>query len=75
MEYRERMEPRTALLTAIRTHFDSQGFLEVDTPVAITAPAPAAVPLMAETMGLRRRRMLRITSPVMRANFVRSAAS
>ncbi|MEL6543162.1 MAG: EF-P lysine aminoacylase EpmA [Myxococcota bacterium] len=40
MEYRERMEMRTALLKAIRTHFDSQGFLEVDTPVAITAPAP-----------------------------------
>ncbi len=40
MEYRERMELRVALLKAVRAHFDGEGFLEVDTPVALTAPAP-----------------------------------
>ena len=37
---------------------------------AITAPAPAAVPLMAAMMGFLSRRMFRMTSPVIRAKAV-----
>ena len=36
----ERMHRRAAVIRAVRTFFDGQGFLEVDTPVALTAPAP-----------------------------------
>ena len=43
--------------------------------VAITAPAPATVPLSAAITGRRQRRMLRITSQVMRVNSRSPAAS
>lgn len=36
----ERMRLRAAIVSAIRHYFDDAGFLEVDTPVAISAPAP-----------------------------------
>jgi lysyl-tRNA synthetase class 2 len=36
----ERMRRRAAVITAVRSFFDAQGFLEVDTPVALSAPAP-----------------------------------
>jgi lysyl-tRNA synthetase class 2 len=36
----ERMHRRAEIIRALRAFFDSQGFLEVDTPVALTAPAP-----------------------------------
>jgi hypothetical protein len=42
---------------------------------ASTAPAPAAVPLIAAMTGLRRRRMFRMTAPVMRAKRVTVSAS
>jgi lysyl-tRNA synthetase class 2 len=35
-----RLRKRAGLISAIRTHFDQSGFLEVDTPVIIKAPAP-----------------------------------
>ena len=40
---------------------------------AITAPAPAAMPLMAATTGLRSWRMAPMSAPVMRVNAMRSA--
>lgn len=40
MLHLERMRRRVAALKAIRHFFDDAGFLEVDTPVAISAPAP-----------------------------------
>ena len=36
----ERMVRRARIVTAIRRFFDERGFLEVDTPIALTAPAP-----------------------------------
>jgi elongation factor P--(R)-beta-lysine ligase len=38
----ERLHRRVAIIRAVRSFFDGQGFLEVDTPVAVTAPAPEA---------------------------------
>ncbi|MBI5511194.1 MAG: EF-P lysine aminoacylase GenX [Deltaproteobacteria bacterium] len=36
----EGMHRRAAIIKAVRAFFDGRGFLEVDTPVAVTAPAP-----------------------------------
>ncbi|MEM6732809.1 MAG: amino acid--tRNA ligase-related protein, partial [Myxococcota bacterium] len=40
MDYFERMQTRVALLRAIRRFFEERDFTEVDTPVALSAPAP-----------------------------------
>ncbi len=37
---RPRLEARAAILAAVRAFFRSRGFLEVDTPVRVMAPAP-----------------------------------
>lgn len=36
----DRMRQRAAIVQAVRRFFDEAGFIEVDTPVALTAPAP-----------------------------------
>ena len=35
-----RVRKRAQIIAALRRHFDAQGFVEVDTPIAMTAPAP-----------------------------------
>ncbi|MDD5699024.1 MAG: EF-P lysine aminoacylase EpmA [Victivallaceae bacterium] len=35
-----RLQQRAALIAAVRAYFDRQGFLEIETPVVIAAPAP-----------------------------------
>jgi elongation factor P--(R)-beta-lysine ligase len=65
LPYVERMQQRSRIVRAVRRFFDEQDFLEVDTPVALSAPAPEvhleapAVELQAEG---RQRRYLQ-TSP------------
>ena len=36
----ERLKARAKIVTAVRAFFDGQGFVEVETPVRIAAPAP-----------------------------------
>ena len=36
----ERLKARAKIVTALRAFFDGQGFVEVETPVRIAAPAP-----------------------------------
>jgi lysyl-tRNA synthetase class 2 len=40
MDAEARLRLRARIVRAIRCYFDNQGFIEIDTPVAITAPAP-----------------------------------
>ena len=42
MDIRENLEVRAQVVRRIRAFFDARGFLEVETPVRIPAPAPAA---------------------------------
>lgn len=60
------MELRGALLRAVRGHFESDGFFEVDTPVALRAPAPEPfIEAPAVTLHVRERAQPRFlqTSP------------
>lgn len=62
----ERMHRRAAVIRTIRSFFDAQGFLEVDTPIALTAPAPEMhieAPLVEFTVGRERWRRFLQTSP------------
>lgn len=66
LPFRERMCRRASIIRAVRRYFDDQGFLEVDTPVAVRSLAPEphleapAVDITAQTG--RERRYLQ-TSP------------
>lgn len=40
MDYLERVAARSRILRAMRRFFEARGFTEVDTPIALTAPAP-----------------------------------